>query len=129
MPRPRGRRTDRRRPCPIPGDAPRSGGGHALAPSGSPDPQYPPGPPGATAFPKDVPQINPRARHGDKEPGLCDQDIKDVDYPGHCGLVWAPQGRKDVRQLEQGERRAFKVGLEPFGSEERLRKLGLPSPE
>ena len=52
-----------------------------------------------------------------------------MDDPGHCGLVWVPQGRKDVWQLQQGQGRASKVGLEPLGCEQRLRKLGLSSPE
>ena len=71
----------------------------------------------------------PGSKAGQEQPGLCAQDIKDRDYPGHWGLVWVPQGRKDVWQLEQGEGRASKVGLEPLGCEERLRELGLSSPE
>ena len=71
----------------------------------------------------------PGSKVGQEHPGLCAQDIKDRDYPGHWGLVWVPQGRKDVWQLEQGEGRASKVELEPLGYEERLRELGLSSPE
>jgi len=46
-----------------------------------------------------------------------------------CVQLWSPQHRKDVAQLEQGQRRATEVirGLMHLSCEERLRELGLLS--
>lgn len=36
-----------------------------------------------------------------EHPGLCDQEIKDMDYTDCCTLVLVPQHRKDVYKPEQ----------------------------
>lgn len=43
----------------------------------------------------------PGSKEGQEHPGLCDQEIKDMDYPDYCALVLVPQHRKDVCKPEQ----------------------------
>jgi len=52
-------------------------------------------------------------------------------HPESCVQLWSPQHRKDTDLLEWVQRRAMKMirGMEHLSYEERLRELGLLSPE